>query len=48
MTNNNIKRNKSSMTPCYTAIELFSLNGVFTFKTDLWALGCIMYETTVG
>ena len=48
MTNNNIKRNKSSKTPCNTLTELFSLNGVFTFKTDLWALGCIMYETTVG
>ena len=47
-TNNDIKRNKSSMTPCYTAPELFSLNGVFSFKTDLWALGCIMYEMAVG
>ena len=48
MTNNDIKRNKSSLTPCYTAPELFSLNGVFSFKTDLWALGCIMYEMAVG
>ncbi len=36
------------MTPCYTAPELFSEDGMYNFKTDLWALGCIMYEMAVG
>jgi serine/threonine-protein kinase ULK4 len=43
-----IRRNKSAMTPCYTAPELFSEDGMYNFKTDLWALGCIMYEMAVG
>lgn len=45
---NDIKKNKSAMTPCYTAPELFSEDGLFTIKSDLWALGCIMYEIAVG
>ena len=43
----NIK-NKTAMTPCYTAPELFSENGLYSYKTDLWALGCIMYEMAIG
>ena len=43
-----IKKNKAAMTPCYTAPELFSEDGSYNFKTDLWALGCIMYEMAVG
>ena len=48
MTMQEIKKNKTAMTPCYTAPELFNENGVYTFKTDLWALGCIMYEMAIG
>ena len=48
MTIQDIKRNKTAMTPCYTAPELFSENGIYSFKTDLWALGCIMYEMAIG
>ena len=48
MTMQEIKKNKTAMTPCYTAPELFNENGIYTFKTDLWALGCIMYEMAIG
>lgn len=43
-----IKKNKTAMTPCYTAPELFQEDGKYSFKSDLWALGCIMYELAVG
>ena len=36
------------MTPSYTAPEIFTENGIYSFKSDLWALGCIMYEMAVG
>ena len=48
MTMNDIRKNKTAMTPCYTAPELFNENGIYSFKTDLWALGCIMYEMALG
>lgn len=48
MSHSEIRKNKSAMTPCYTAPELFSEDGAYNFKTDLWALGCIMYELAVG
>ena len=48
MTMQDIKKNKTAMTPCYTAPELFSENGMYSFKTDLWGLGCIMYEMAIG
>ena len=48
MTMNDIRKNKTAMTPCYTAPELFSENGMYSYKTDLWALGCIMYEMALG
>ena len=48
ITPNDIRKNKAAMTPCYTAPELFGEDGVYNPKTDLWALGCIMYELAVG
>ena len=48
MNANLIKKNKNAMTPCYTAPELFQDEGMYSYKSDLWALGCIMYELAVG
>lgn len=48
ITPNDIRKNKAAMTPCYTAPELFGEDGNYNYKTDLWALGCIMYELAVG
>jgi len=48
ITPNDIRKNKAAMTPCYTAPELFGEDGAYNHKTDLWALGCIMYELAVG
>ncbi|MBK8156748.1 MAG: protein kinase [Streptococcus sp.] len=30
------------------APELFTENGVFSFASDIWALGCILYEMASG
>ncbi|KAH7436627.1 hypothetical protein KP509_05G028600 [Ceratopteris richardii] len=35
-------------TPCYMAPELFQEGGVQSFASDLWALGCVMYECYAG
>ena len=35
-------------TPCYMAPELFREGGVHSFASDLWALGCVMYECAAG
>uniref|UniRef100_A0A7S0HXU4 Protein kinase domain-containing protein n=1 Tax=Hanusia phi TaxID=3032 RepID=A0A7S0HXU4_9CRYP len=35
-------------TPTYMAPELFRPDGVCSFASDLWALGCIMYEMVSG
>ena len=48
MTKDLIEKNKCAMTPCYTAPELFRKDGKYSFKSDLWALGCILYELAVG
>ena len=48
MTKELIEKNKCSITPCYTAPELFRKDGKYSFKSDLWALGCILYELAAG
>ena len=48
MTKELIEKNKCAITPCYTAPELFRKDGKYSFKSDLWALGCILYELAVG
>ena len=34
--------------PFYMAPELFHDNGVYSFQSDLWALGIIAYELSTG
>ncbi|CAD8154628.1 unnamed protein product [Paramecium pentaurelia] len=34
--------------PYYMAPELFHEGGVYSFQSDLWALGCIAYELCIG
>uniref|UniRef100_A0A5K1G9X4 Protein kinase domain-containing protein n=1 Tax=Nymphaea colorata TaxID=210225 RepID=A0A5K1G9X4_9MAGN len=35
-------------TPCYMAPELFQEGGVHSYASDLWALGCVLYECYPG
>ena len=35
-------------TPCYMAPELFDDDGVHSTASDLWALGCVLYECAAG
>ncbi|GAQ82018.1 Serine-threonine protein kinase FUSED [Klebsormidium nitens] len=35
-------------TPCYMAPELFQEGGVHSFASDLWAVGCVLYECATG
>ncbi|KAF3779559.1 Serine/threonine-protein kinase RUNKEL [Nymphaea thermarum] len=35
-------------TPCYMAPELFQEGGVHSYASDLWALGCVLYECYTG
>lgn len=37
-----------SGTPYYMAPELFSDEGVYSFYSDMWALGCVLYELATG
>jgi serine/threonine-protein kinase ULK4 len=35
-------------TPYYMAPELFTDEGILSFSSDLWSLGCILYELGKG
>ena len=35
-------------TPYYMAPELFLEEGVHSYKSELWSLGCVLYELAVG
>ena len=35
-------------TPYYMAPELFSDDGVYSFASDLWSLGVVLYEMATG
>lgn len=37
-----------SGTPAYMAPELFREDGVHSTASDLWALGCVLYECRMG
>lgn len=39
---------KKKGTPCYMAPELFEAGSVYSFASDLWAVGCILYELAQG
>ena len=34
--------------PYYMAPELFQDDGVYSFASDMWSLGCVLFELTTG
>ena len=45
--NNSNSKNKAG-TPFYMAPELFQDNGVYSYFSDFWSLGCILIEMAAG
>jgi serine/threonine-protein kinase ULK4 len=43
-----LKADKKSGTPYYMAPELFADEGVHSFQSDCWALGCVLFEMATG
>lgn len=35
-------------TPCYMAPELYNDGAAHSTASDLWALGCVLYEAAMG
>lgn len=35
-------------TPCYMAPELFTAQGVHSYQSDFWSVGCMLYELRRG
>ncbi|XP_022955380.1 serine/threonine-protein kinase RUNKEL [Cucurbita moschata] len=46
-TNSSVPQAKRG-TPCYMAPELFKEDGIHSYASDMWALGCVLYECFVG
>lgn len=44
---NSSSKNKAG-TPYYMAPELFEDNGVYSYFSDFWSLGCILIEMATG
>ena len=39
---------QQSGTPSYMAPELFQKQGVYSYASDLWSLGCVLFEMATG
>ena len=44
----NESQKPKSGTPYYMAPELFQDGGVYSFASDFWSLGCVLYELATG
>ncbi|KAL4477046.1 hypothetical protein ABPG72_015359 [Tetrahymena utriculariae] len=47
-TDEDVKEGSKKGTPYYMAPELFQDDGVYSYQSDLWSLGCILYELSFG
>ena len=39
---------RGAATPCYMAPELFQGEAPFSSASDIWSLGCMLYECAAG